>query len=62
MKKGEIVAIEGNVARVKECTGAVTMKLQIPEHLPKKNIKKGTKVAFETFVDSTGVILAVLEA
>lgn len=60
MKKGEIVAIEGDVARVKECTGAVTMRLQIPEHVP-KNIKKGTKVAFETFADSTGVILAVLE-
>lgn len=60
MKKGEIAAIEGNMARVKENTGAITMMLQIPEHIP-KNIKKGTKVAFETFEDNTGVILAVLE-
>lgn len=60
MKKGEITVIEGKMARVIDSSGVVTMKLQIPEHIS-QNIKKGTKVAFETFSDRTGVILAVLE-
>lgn len=61
VRKGEIASIDGNRARVKSLLdGRISSLLSIPKHIDKRDLPKGTKVAFVIFEDATGAILAIM--
>lgn len=64
--KGTVLSVgdgnNQNMARVAPIDNieAVSMFYKIPKHLQDEDIKKGDQVAFLSFADGTGVILAKL--
>lgn len=62
--KGTVLSVgdgeRENMARVAPIDNidAVSMFYKIPKHLQDEDIKKGDQVAFLSFADGTGVILA----
>lgn len=63
IKKGSILSIDGNKARVAPINNInlVSPSIMIANYINLELINKGTMVAYVMFEDNTGLIFAVLE-